>query len=317
MFQRVYGLALTTALLVLISCSPRPPQTNKIISPIPPRATETSTPLPLQPTKPPSPPSTRPPVAKQIVGAAPSRESIQIEITDVGCPRTITSVKFRVDTNPNWWTDFDASPPPGAALQEITLSDENGREYALQSSGGIARGIDPVTGNLVFETYAAFDREACDADQLVLEAKLQLRGLPADAHFFLDLSDKNIGDEWKPGVSFVFFDMPVPIDLIKLSPIAEITARPPIERPGLEVYVLPFEEGGLQLECLDLTWPASGIEMAFSGCSSSEKIIVTEFSGGPIADLYEGSRPSLDEIELRVTASFNVIDPWILHWSRP
>jgi hypothetical protein len=174
-----------------------------------------------------------------------------------------------------------------------------------------------VTGNLVFETYAAFDREACDADQLILEAKLQLRGLPADTRFFVDLSDRNIGEEWKPDISFVFFDMPVPIDLLKLSSIAEITARPPIERPGLEVYVQPFEEGGLQLECLDLTWPASGVEWAFSDCRSSEEIIVVKFSGGPIADLYEGSRPSSDEIELRVSASFNVIDPWVLYWSRP
>jgi hypothetical protein len=174
-----------------------------------------------------------------------------------------------------------------------------------------------VTGNLVFETYATFDREACDADQLILEAKLLLRGLPADNRFFVDLKDRNFGEEWKPGVSFVFFDMPVPIDLLKLSSIAEIADGQPIERPALEVHVQPFEEGGLQLECLDLTWPASGIERAFSGCSSGEKIIVADFSGGPIADLYEGNRPSSDEIELRVTASFVVIDPWILHWSRP
>lgn len=317
MFQRIFGLALIMALLALFSCSPRPPQSSEIISPIPPRATETYTPLRFQPTKTPSPPSTHPPVAKPAVVAAPSRESIQIEITDVSCPSTITSVKFRVDANSNWMTDFYALPPPGASLQEISLSDENGREYAVQSSGGIARGIDPVTGNLVFDTYATFDRDACDADQLILEAKLQLHGLPADTHFFIDLSDREFGEEWKPGVSIEFFGIPVPIDRFKLSSISEIEDGLPVERPALEVHVQPFEEGGLQLGCLYLTWPASGLEEAFSGCSSSETMIVVTFVGGPITDLFEGTRPSLDEIEFKVTASFIVIDPWILHWSQP
>ena len=174
-----------------------------------------------------------------------------------------------------------------------------------------------MTGSLVFETFATFDRVACDADQLILEAKLQLHGLPADTHLFVDLSDRDFSEEWKPGVSFEFFDMLVPIDLLKLSSIAEIAEGQPIERPALKVHVQPFEEGGLQLGCLYFTWPASGIEEAFSDCSSGEEMIIAAFHGGPIADLYEGSRPSSDEIELAVSASFNVIDPWVLYWSRP
>lgn len=244
-----------------------------------------------------------------------SSTNISFAIEEVICPGSRTLVKVLVEVDRSYWGDLDASPPPGAMLQDVELIDEEGRSYLIDAAWSEMIKLDPSTGKLQFHLTAAFEEPACAAKELVFESGLELRGISSDETFEVDLRNRDMGEEWGATGKIELAGMSISVEKQRLALISSLENGTLVEQPSLEFYVLPIVERGLRLNCLEFIWIDPEIGGESWGCASDTDLIVFSIIGGPVENALEHEKTSLGQTEFRVVGSVVLIEPRKLTWS--